>query len=362
MTTIQAVAQLRVEFARRGWDQKATFRIVFELLIHAVIAVAGIAIFMTFHNPAVRLLAILISAFGCMGVGTNTHTSTHYGTSDKRWINEALSYLGYPMFLGLSATYWWHKHVVLHHPSPNVVGVDTDADLLPWFAITADEVHCGSSWRRFYYKHLQFWLFPLALALNCFSIQLGGWTHLIGMLRNPKTRKPAHWIDLAALVSHYGIWIGVPLLFWPLSAVAAFYLLRNVVLGYAMYAILAPGHFPAEAQRTTEAARHDSDFFSAQTAGTVSFRTGWLGRFLCSGLEYQIEHHLFPSISHVHYPQVSIAVQRFCAEQGLSYRSYSWGMALWKSWEVLRYPQQVVGRGDVPSPLAPGAVALERFR
>ena len=75
----------------------------------------------------------------------------------------------------------------------------------------------------------------------------------------------------------------------------------------------------------------------------MSFRTGWLGRFLCSGLEYQVEHHLFPNISHVHYPAVSLAVQAFCAKQGLSYRSYSWGEALWKSWQVLRVPQQVVG-------------------
>jgi linoleoyl-CoA desaturase len=91
MTTIEAVAELRKEFARRGWDKKATNRIVFELSIHVAIAVAGIAIFMTYHNPAVRLLGILISTFGCMGIGTNTHTSTHYGTSDRRWVNEALS-------------------------------------------------------------------------------------------------------------------------------------------------------------------------------------------------------------------------------------------------------------------------------
>ena len=343
MTTIQAVAQLRVEFARRGWDQKATSRIVFELLIHAAIAVAGIAIFMTFHNPAVRLLAILISSFGCMGVGTNTHTSTHYGTSDKRWINEALSYLGYPMFLGLSATYWWYKHVVLHHPSPNVVGVDSDADLLPWFAITESEVDGSSGFRRFYHKHLQFWLFPLALAVNCFSIQMAGWAHVIGKLRHPEERKISHWIDAGALMLHCVLWVGIPLLFLPWPAVAVFYLLRNVLLGYAMYAILAPGHFPADAQRFTEESREATDFYTAQTSGTVSFRTGWLGRFLCSGLEYQVEHHLFPNISHVHYPEVSLAVQAFCAKQGLSYRSYSWGEALWKSWQVLRVPQQVVG-------------------
>src|SRR5271166_1964216 len=191
MTTIEAVTELRREFARRGWDRKATNRILFELLIHVAIAVAGIAIFMTGHNSAVRVLGVLISSFGCMGVGTNTHTSTHYATSNKRWVNEALSYFGYPMFLGLSATYWWQKHVVLHHPAPNVVGVDSDADLLPWFAFTADEVHASSGLRRFYYERLQFWLFPLALALNNFSIQRAGWAYLIRTLSESKGRKSA---------------------------------------------------------------------------------------------------------------------------------------------------------------------------
>jgi fatty acid desaturase len=343
MTTLQAVAELRKEFDRRGWYKKATGRIVSELLAHVALAVAGLAIFMTFHNLALQALGLLISTFGCMGVGTNTHTSTHYGTSDKRWVNEALSYLGYPMFLGLSATYWWHKHVVLHHPAPNVVGVDSDADLLPWFALTMDEVHASSGLRRFYHQRVQFWLFPLVLTLNCFSIQVDGWKHVFRMLRQSQGRKLAHWIDAGALVLHYALWIGLPLLFWPLPAVAAFYFFRTILLGYAMYAILAPGHFPAEAQRTAKEARQGADFFAVQTSGTVSFRTGALGRFLCSGLEYQVEHHLFPNISHVHYPQVSIAVQAFCAEQGFSYRSYSWAMALWKSWEVLRCPQQVVG-------------------
>lgn len=342
MTTLEAISELRREFVRRGWHKKATGRIVFELLIHVAIALAGFIIFLTCHHLAWRACGILISTFGAMGVGTNTHTSTHYGTANKRWANEALSYLGYPMFLGLSATFWWHKHVVLHHPAPNVAGVDTDSDLLPWFAITADEVHSSSGLRRFYYRHLQFWLFPFALAVNYFSIQTAGWKYLIGKLCHAKERKASHWIDAGAMVLHYVIWIAVPLLFWPLASVVAFYLLRAILLGYAMYAVLAPGHFPAEAQRTTEEARHGADFFVLQTAGTVSFRTGWLGRFLCSGLEYQVEHHLFPNISHVHYPQVSLAVRAFCAEQGLSYRSYSWGTALWKSWKVLRFPQEVV--------------------
>ena len=340
-TTLAAVTELRREFARRGWDKKAANRILIELSIHVALALAGAAIFFAFHNTALRVLGLLISTFGCMGVGTNTHTSTHYGTSDKRWLNEALSYFGYPMFLGLSATYWWHKHVVLHHPSPNVVGVDSDADLLPWFAITEEEVHASSGFRRFYYKHLQFWLFPLALALNCFSIQIAGWAYVRRMLRDSKARKRRHWIDLGALLLHYLFWVGVPLLFWPASTVAVFFLLRTILLGYVMYAVLAPGHFPAEAQRTTDELRRETDFFAIQVAGTMSFRTGWLGSFLCSGLQYQVEHHLFPNLSHVHYPQVSLAVRNLCVEHGLPYRSHTWAMALWKSWTVLRHPQPV---------------------
>lgn len=349
MTTNEAFAELRKEFDRRGWNRKATARIVFELLIHMALALAGILIFLNCHNPVLLVFGLLLSTYGCMGVGTNTHTSTHYATSDKRWVNEALSYFGYPMFVGLSATYWWHKHVMLHHPAPNVVGVDTDNDLLPWFAITADEVHVSSGLRRFYYRRLQFWLFPFVLAFNCFSIQGAGWAYVIGKLLHSKERKSAHWIDAGAMLLHYAIWIGLPLLFFPLPAVAGFYIVRSILLGYIMYAILAPGHFPAEAQRTTEEARHGTSFFAVQTAGTVSFRTGAVGRFLCSGLEYQVEHHLFPNISHVHYPAVSRAVQAFCADQGLSYRSYSWARALWKSWQVLRYPQPVVGLVQVPA-------------
>jgi fatty acid desaturase len=227
-----------------------------------------------------------------------------------------------------------------------VVGIDSDADLLPWFAITAEEIRASSGLRRFYYRRLQFWLFPFALALNDFNIQKSGWTHLIRALSRSKGRKAAHWIDLIAMLLHYALWIAIPLLFWPLPAVFAFYLLRTALLGYAMYAILAPGHFPAEAQRITQEARHDIDFFTMQTAGTISFRTGLLGRFVCSGLEYQVEHHLFPNISHTHYPAVSVVVQEFCAEHDLPYRSYSWAMALWKSWEVLRFPQQIIGQKD----------------
>jgi linoleoyl-CoA desaturase len=189
MTTAMAITELHREIRRRGWQHKATARILGQLLVHVVLTVAGIVLVMSAEGLGWRLLGLLIATYGTLGVGCNTHTSTHYATSDNRWVNEALSYFGYPVFLGLSLTFWWQKHVVIHHPAPNVIGVDGDVDLMPWFALTAAEVGGARGWRRFYYEHVQFWIFPVALVMNGFMMQKSGWEYLIGCLSDPRRRR-----------------------------------------------------------------------------------------------------------------------------------------------------------------------------
>jgi fatty acid desaturase len=87
-----------------------------------------------------------------------------------------------------------------------------------------------------------------------------------------------------------------------------------------------------------------TDLALLQTSTTLNFRGGWLARLVCSGLDYQIEHHLFPGIPHTSYRKMSPLVRRFCLEHGLPYRSLPWGKALWESWMVLRNPQGVARR------------------
>ena len=69
----------------------------------------------------------------------------------------------------------------------------------------------------------------------------------------------------------------------------------------------------------------NKDFLFIQTATTINFRTSFLGRLLCSGVDYQIEHHLFPGISHHHYPQMSKLVKRILQKTRLSPIAYSAG-------------------------------------
>jgi fatty acid desaturase len=345
MTTeppLKKLHSLRNELKRRGWYQKKPGRILLELAYHLTLSLGGIAVFVMADSWILRICGILVSTVGSMSVGTNTHTASHHGTSTKKWVNDALTYFGYPVFLGLSATYWRYMHVIRHHPAPNVIGMDMDHDLTPWFCLVRPQIEETSGLRRFYYEHLQFFVFPFALAFNGFNFQRAGLRYLYSSLGDPKTRpKTPYVIDVASMLVHYFIWIIVPMAFFPATSVLLFYALRLALLGYAMFAVLAPGHFPDEAIVIEKTELGEENFILRQTATSINFRTGFIGRLVCSGLEYQIEHHLFPNLSHVHYPQVSEVVKEFCRENGYPHRTLGWGEAIWKSYKVLRAPKDV---------------------
>ena len=120
-----------------------------------------------------------------------------------------------------------------------------------------------------------------------------------------------------------------------------FNLIRISLLGYPLFCVLAPGHYPADA-RVVAKGDWAKDFILLQTATTANFRTGRYGRLMCSGLEYQIEHHFFPSVSHVHLHALQPVVQAWCEENGVPYRSLGWGEAIWKSFLTFVTPKPIV--------------------
>ena len=311
-----------------------------ELAGHLAITFSGIALVLLSSGLALRALGILATALGSLGVATNTHTASHNGTTSRRRINHLLTYLGYPLFVQLSATYWWNKHVVRHHPAPNVLGIDDDTDLLPWFALTQQDLASSRGLARLYYR-LQWLVFPIALAGNGFQLQFASWRYLLGALADRRRRAAAHWIDLAALLGYWVAWFVIPALLFPVGNVFLFNFLRILLMGYGLFFVLAPAHLPAPAV-CVRPEGESADLVLRQTAATVNFRTGPYGRFLCAGLDYQIEHHLFPDISHVYYRRMSAMVEQYCREHGYPYRRLGWGRAIVETLRVLRRPKPVI--------------------
>jgi len=355
---VAAFARLRAEVRARGLDQPAPWHVIAELAFHVAVAVSGAVIYFKSELVVLRLLGMVVTTLGATGVGTNTHTSSHQATSDKRWLNELLLYFGFPLFLQLSATSWKHTHITMHHANPNVDGVDGDADLTPWLTLTEPPIARAPRHMRFYYKH-QWLLVPFMIFMDGYLRQFEHWHRVIGALSDRQRRSKAHVYDALALCGHWVVWVILPSLFLPVSQVLVFHFGRLFMIGYPLFCILAPGHMPVEAVATTPDAG-GADFLRLQTAATVDFYTNWYGRLLTSGLGYQLEHHLFPRVSHVRLRTLSFMVRDFCEREGLPYRSFGWPTAIWKSWMAFKHPKPVfdsleeaaihaVGRG-VPAP------------
>ena len=337
---LEEFAALRAEFAVRGWHRKATGAVVAELLFSFALCITGYVMFLTCESQALAWLGMAISTYGTLGVTTNTHTSTHNGTSDKKWVNDLLSYIGYPLFANLSLTYWRHSHITVHHAAPNVMGIDADHDFTPWFVTTEAEMRQARGLARFYYRHLQKYFFPVILWVHVFLRQKSSWVFLTKTLLDPGKRRQTHWFDLVAMSLYWVAWVGIPSLFIPFSDALLASMVRIAFLGYPLFAVLAPAHYPHEAG-CVRRGEWPKDFLALQTCTTVNFRTGPIGGFVCSGLQYQIEHHLFPNYSHVYYKRMSPHVRAFCERMGYPYRTMGWGEAILKIFAIFARPKPV---------------------
>jgi fatty acid desaturase len=251
-----------------------------------------------------------------------------------------MAWIGYPLLGQFSISYWWKKHNTGHHRVPNVIGADNDCDFMPLFAYCDRDVTGKGSVVRLYYKY-QGALLPILALLHGFNIQTYDWRYLRRVLRDPRQRRLLHWMDVIGLSLHWVLWVIIPALFYPLLYVVLFHIAHRALFGVAMFVMFAPAHYPGEAI-ALDKSELEKDPLLLQTAATVDFRTGFVGRLYCAGVEYQIEHHLFPSMSHTHYPRIAPMVEAFCRRHGYPYRTLGWGEALWKSYLTFWRPKPVL--------------------
>ena len=143
------------------------------------------------------------------------------------------------------------------------------------------------------------------------------------------------------MLLHLAVFIVLPAMFFGWGAAIGLYLFRLAVMSTCLFAILAPAHFGREAPVITEAEAATLDYVTLQTMTTMNYEGGPLVRWFASGLDYQIEHHLFPDVSHVNYPRIKPLVKQYCERNGLPYRSYGFGKALKQAFDVFLTPKPV---------------------
>ena len=220
---------------------------------------------------------------------------------------------------GLSFSWWDSKHT-RHHGNPNKIGADPDLEV-DTISFVADDAARARGLRRWITRR-QGWLFFPLLTLEGLNLHWHSLRHLV-------RREPvkARWFELALIAARFAL-VLVPLfLLLPLGMAFAFVGVMLAVFGVYMGASFAPNH------KGMPIIAHDArvDFFSKQVRTSRNIRGGWWATILMGGLNYQVEHHLFPSMARPHLAKAREIVREHCRTLDVPYTETS----LWRSYAIV---------------------------
>ncbi len=281
------------------------------------------------------LLAVLLG-LSAAGIGFNIqHDGGHQAYSNLPWVNKLMAMT--LELIGGSSHLWRWKHVVLHHTYVNITGHDTDIDLGLLARLTPHQ-------RRLpYHRWQHLYLWPLYGLLAIKWQLLDDFRKLIsGRISNqpfpgPKGRELA--IFIAGKAIFFTMAFGIPLLFHSIGVVLFYYGVAGLVAGMALSVVFQVAHCVEEAEfplPREETGRVEQAWAIHQAETTVDFaRRSRVVAWLTGGLNFQIEHHLFPEVCHVNYPAISKLVEETCREFGIKYsehRSFRAGLASHFRW------------------------------
>ncbi|TDP92643.1 fatty acid desaturase [Leucobacter luti] len=219
--------------------------------------------------------------------------------------------------IGMSYTWWDSKHS-RHHANPNRVGKDPDIEV-DTISFVEEDAAQSRGFIRAITKY-QGWLFFPLLTLEGLNLHMHSFIHLF-------SREPVkwRWAQLGIIAFRFAALLIPVFMFLPLGMAFAFLGVQFAVFGVYMGASFAPNH------KGMPIVAHDAklDFFSKQVRTSRNIRGGWWATSLMGGLNYQVEHHLFPSMARPHLAKASEIVKEFCATHDVPYtetsliRSYS---------------------------------------
>lgn len=270
-------------------------------------------------------LGSLAMGLGMAGIGLSImHDANHGAYSSKPWVNDLL---GFTLNLvGANAFNWKVQHNVLHHTYTNVH--DADEDISPRGVL---RMAPGSAWKPMHrYQHLYAWFF---YGLMTFVwIIFKDFHRLViyqkeGLVQRQKTTALKEWIILLSTKIVYFSYIAViPMMVMDLSFGTWFigFLSMHYISGFILAMIFQPAHvidgtvYPEPDQN----GNLENNWAVHQLQTTTDFaKNNRLLTWYVGGLNYQVEHHLFPQVCHIHYPAIAPIVEATAKEFGVPYKS-----------------------------------------
>ena len=285
-------------------------RRLFYLLTFSAITVAMVAAWFGFTMLQDSWYVLLIA--GALGIlftqyAFITHELSHRQVFESGKLNDFSGRIMADLVVGISYSWWMSKHSK-HHANPNTV--DKDPDVEPDFIIFQREHAAGLTGIKRYMAHRQGYLFFPALLLEGLNLHVQAFKTVFS-----KGRVDKRALEIVLLTVRNVGYLAVIFSFLPLGMAFAFLGVQLAIFGLYMGASFAPNHkgmplLPRGAK---------VDFLRRQVLTSRNIKSGVFMNHFMGGLNYQIEHHLFPSMPRPSLRRAGQIVREYCENKGIVY-------------------------------------------
>jgi linoleoyl-CoA desaturase len=267
-------------------------------------------------------LGLLMSAllgFFAASIGFNImHDACHGSFSTKGWVNEIFGLTN--NFLGGNAFLWKLKHNIIHHTYTNIDGVDDDINNMPFLR------QCSSQPLKPMHKFQSAYMFLLYGFTSLFMFFMD---YIKYFSRKVYTTplKPMdfkeHFLFWGGKLFFIAFYIALPIVMigWKWWLIG--FVISQFTLGLTLAIVFQLAHVVEHAEfdaAGVDPVKIENEWAIHQVKTTANFAfSNKLVTWFVGGLNYQIEHHLFPRISHIHYPAISKIVKETCEKFDLNY-------------------------------------------
>lgn len=273
--------------------------------------------------PLLALLGVMAAQYGFIG-----HEAAHRQVFRSNAVNDWVGRILANLFAGLSYGFWLRKHN-RHHAKPNQVGYDPDIALRV-LSFTTESLESKRGAERRLSKN-QGWLFPLLLCFTGFDLLLDS---IIAVGRRGEKALRHRVFEFSLMMIRQLTPVIILLVLFPPVIAGTLWLTQMMAFGLFMGGAFAPNHkamplVPRDAK---------IDFFERQVLTSRNIRSTWWTDNLMGGLNFQVEHHLFPSMARPFLHRAHELVTAYCAERDVPFTETglfsSYGM-------IIRYLNEV---------------------
>lgn len=267
----------------------------------------------------------VLMGLGMAGLGFSVmHDANHGAYSNNQSINKLIGYV--LNILGGNAASWRIQHNVLHHSYTNID--DMDEDIAPGKILRLSPHQEQKKYHQ--YQHIYAWVLYSLMTLLWISAKefkrLNKYRNE-GLIKGQKMSTARFVFELVfskVLYYIYVLIIPIMVVDIPWYLTVAFFFIMHLIGGFILAAVFQPAHVMVETAypMPDEQGLMEDNFLVHQMLTTTNFAPN--NKFLTwfvGGLNYQVEHHLFPNICHVHYPKIAKIVRKTAAEYNIPYYS-----------------------------------------